>query len=119
MTTSKVQCYLDRCNYFLQRNCSHSSNIRYGSSQLGDLGSGAGKGGGGGGTIRESGGSFGKREAAQEEEYFYRQQKEQLSKLKDSLHDEISFHEEQIERHKEAIARNKKRVEELAAQNKK
>ena len=40
-------------------------------SQLGDLGSGAGKGGGGGGSIREAGGSFGKLEAAREEEYFY------------------------------------------------
>lgn len=39
-------------------------------SQLGDLGSGAGKGGGGGGSIREAGGSFGKMEAAREEEYF-------------------------------------------------
>lgn len=42
------------------------------SSQLGDLGSGAGKGGGGGGSIREAGGSFGKMEAAREEEYFYK-----------------------------------------------
>lgn len=42
-----------------------------GGSQLGDLGSGAGKGGGGGGSIREAGGAFGKREAAKEEEYFY------------------------------------------------
>lgn len=42
-------------------------------SQLGDLGSGAGKGGGGGGSIREAGGAFGKQEAAREEEYFYKQ----------------------------------------------
>lgn len=42
-------------------------------SQLGDLGSGAGKGGGGGGSIREAGGAFGKAEAAKEEEYFYKQ----------------------------------------------
>uniref|UniRef100_A0A1B0CN78 Uncharacterized protein n=1 Tax=Lutzomyia longipalpis TaxID=7200 RepID=A0A1B0CN78_LUTLO len=41
-------------------------------SQLGDLGSGAGKGGGGGGSIREAGGSMGRMEAAKEEEYFYR-----------------------------------------------
>lgn len=41
-------------------------------SQLGDLGSGAGKGGGGGGSIREAGGAFGKAEAAKEEEYFYK-----------------------------------------------
>lgn len=43
------------------------------SSQVGDLGSGAGKGGGGGGSIREAGGSFGKMEAANEEEFFYKQ----------------------------------------------
>lgn len=47
--------------------------MRYGSSQLGDLGSGAGKGGGGGGSIREAGGAFGKMEASREEEYFYKQ----------------------------------------------
>lgn len=41
-------------------------------SQLGDLGSGAGKGGGGGGSIREAGGAFGKMEAAREGEYFYK-----------------------------------------------
>lgn len=41
-------------------------------SQLGDLGSGAGKGGGGGGSIREAGGAFGKAEAAKEEEFFYK-----------------------------------------------
>jgi hypothetical protein len=46
---------------------------RYYSSQLGDLGSGAGKGGGGGGSIREAGGAFGKMEAAREEEFFYKQ----------------------------------------------
>ncbi|XP_053679582.1 ATPase inhibitor A, mitochondrial-like [Anopheles nili] len=51
-------------------------------SQVGEMGSGAGKGGGGGGTIREAGGSFGKMEAAHEEEYFYKQQREQLAKLK-------------------------------------
>ncbi|EEB20466.1 ATPase inhibitor, putative [Pediculus humanus corporis] len=84
------------------------------SSSLGEPGSGAGKGGGGGGTIREAGGSFGKREAALEDEYFYRQQKEQLAKLKDSISDEISFHQEQIARHQEAIERNRKRVEELS-----
>ncbi|XP_058063249.1 ATPase inhibitor A, mitochondrial [Anopheles bellator] len=51
-------------------------------SQVGELGSGAGKGGGGGGSIREAGGSFGKMEAAHEEEYFYKQQREQLQQLK-------------------------------------
>ncbi|XP_053661347.1 ATPase inhibitor A, mitochondrial-like [Anopheles marshallii] len=53
-------------------------------SQVGEMGSGAGKGGGGGGAIREAGGSFGKMEAAHEEEYFYKQQREQLAKLKTS-----------------------------------
>ena len=38
------------------------------------------------------------------------QQKEQLSKIKEDLHDEISFHEEQIQRHQEAINRYKKRI---------
>ncbi|XP_059608465.1 ATPase inhibitor mai-2, mitochondrial-like [Phlebotomus argentipes] len=55
-----------------------------GMSQLGDLGSGAGKGGGGGGSIREAGGSLGKMEAAKEEEYFYRKQREQLQKVKEA-----------------------------------
>lgn len=41
-------------------------------SQLGDLGSGAGRGGGGGGAIRAAGGAFGKREAFNEEEYFHK-----------------------------------------------
>lgn len=41
-------------------------------TQLGDLGSGAGKGGGGGGAIREAGGAFGRLEAAREEEFFYK-----------------------------------------------
>ncbi|XP_019868507.1 ATPase inhibitor mai-2, mitochondrial [Aethina tumida] len=82
-------------------------------SQIGDLGSGAGKGGGGGGSIREAGGAFGKIEAGREEEYFYKKQREQLQKLKSDLNDEISFHEEQIKRHQEAIARHKERVTEL------
>ncbi|XP_033250955.1 ATPase inhibitor A, mitochondrial-like [Drosophila miranda] len=50
-------------------------------SQIGELGSGAGKGGGGG-SIREAGGSFGKMEAAREKEFFHKQQKEQLKNLK-------------------------------------
>ncbi|KAL0268865.1 UNVERIFIED_CONTAM: hypothetical protein PYX00_010666 [Menopon gallinae] len=72
--------------------------------------SGSGKSG----SIREAGGAFGQREAAKEDEYFYRQQKEQLAKLKDTITDEIKFHEEQIKRHMEAIERNKKKVEEMA-----
>jgi len=123
------------------------------SGQLGDLGSGAGKGGGGGGSIREAGGGFGKMEAAREEEFFYKQvkkkcfmtgrdevahnlnkceicnrkfellraffvclklqQQAQLSKLKKDLHDEINFHEEQIQRHQEAIERHKHRVNDM------
>lgn len=47
-------------------------------SQVGDLGSGAGRGGGGGGSIREAGGAFGKLEAAREEEYFYKKVSELL-----------------------------------------
>lgn len=42
------------------------------SHQLGEMGSGSGKGGGGGGSIRAAGGAFGKMEAAHEEEYFYK-----------------------------------------------
>ncbi|XP_023717084.1 ATPase inhibitor mai-2, mitochondrial-like [Cryptotermes secundus] len=91
---------------------------RYYSGQLGDLGSGAGKGGGGGGSIREAGGAFGKLEAGREEEYFYKQQKEQLKKLKDDLKDEISFHEEQVKRHQEAIQRHKQRVKDIESKTK-
>ncbi|XP_065347773.1 ATPase inhibitor A, mitochondrial-like [Cloeon dipterum] len=87
--------------------------VRLMSGQLGDLGSGAGKGGGGGGSIRSAGGSFGKLEAANEEEYFYKQQREQLKQLKGELHGEIIFHEEQIQRHQEAIERHKKRVSDI------
>ncbi|CAD6221872.1 GSCOCG00005210001-RA-CDS [Cotesia congregata] len=78
---------------------------------VGERGSGAGKGGGGGGSIREAGGSFGKMEAANEDQYFYNQSKDQLAKLRDELHDEISFHEEQIKRHQEAITRHKSRIQ--------
>ncbi|XP_021932629.1 ATPase inhibitor mai-2, mitochondrial-like isoform X2 [Zootermopsis nevadensis] len=91
---------------------------RYYSSQLGDLGSGAGKGGGGGGSIREAGGAFGKIEAGREEEFFYKQQKEQLKKLKEDLKDEISFHEEQVKRHQEAIKRHKERVKDIESKSK-
>ncbi|KAG8239757.1 hypothetical protein J437_LFUL018195 [Ladona fulva] len=89
------------------------SQTRLCSSQVGDLGSGAGKGGGGGGSIRDAGGAFGKMEAAHEEEYFYKKQKEQLRKLKEDLHGEINFHEEQIKRHKAAIERHKERIDKL------
>ncbi|XP_033209150.1 ATPase inhibitor mai-2, mitochondrial-like isoform X2 [Belonocnema kinseyi] len=79
----------------------------------GEPGSGSGKGGGGGGAIREAGGSFGKMEAAREDQFFYNQQKEQLQKLREGIHDEISFHEEQIKRHQEAINRHKKRITDM------
>ncbi|CAK9795601.1 ATPase inhibitor mai-2, mitochondrial [Anthophora plagiata] len=88
------------------RNMASLSQVR----MVGERGSGAGKGGGGGGAIREAGGTFGKMEAAHEDQYFYNQQKEQIQKLKEDLHDEISFHEEQIKRHQEAINRHKKRI---------
>lgn len=42
------------------------------STQLGDLGSGAGQGGGGGGSIRAAGGAFGRLEAAHEEQFFHK-----------------------------------------------
>ncbi|KYM97588.1 hypothetical protein ALC62_11882 [Cyphomyrmex costatus] len=41
------------------------------------------------------------------------EQKEQLQKMRESLHDEISFHEEQIKRHQEAINRHKKRITDM------
>ncbi|XP_076395145.1 uncharacterized protein LOC105661758 isoform X1 [Megachile rotundata] len=80
---------------------------------VGERGSGAGQGGGGGGAIRDAGGSFGKMEAAHEDQYFYNQDKAKLQKLKEDLHDEISFHEEQIKRHQEAISRHKKRITDM------
>ncbi|KAG7200574.1 hypothetical protein KM043_001135 [Ampulex compressa] len=88
------------------RNMASMSQIR----MVGERGSGAGKGGGGGGSIRDAGGSFGKMEAAHEDQYFHNLQREQLKKMKEGLHDEISFHEEQIKRHEEAINRHKKRL---------
>lgn len=33
--------------------------------------------------------------------------------MRESLHDEISFHEEQIKRHQEAINRHKKRITDM------
>ncbi|RLU20401.1 hypothetical protein DMN91_007011 [Ooceraea biroi] len=80
---------------------------------VGERGSGAGKGGGTGGAIRDAGGSFGKMEAAHEDQYFYNLQKEQFQKMREGLHDEISFHEEQIKRHQEAINRHKKRITDM------
>ncbi|XP_018784725.1 PREDICTED: ATPase inhibitor A, mitochondrial [Bactrocera latifrons] len=82
-------------------------------SQLGDLGSGAGKGGGGGGSIREAGGAFGKMEAAREEEYFYKKQKEQLERLKNDQIHQAEFHAQQIKEHEEAIQRHKAFLENI------
>ncbi|XP_076294973.1 uncharacterized protein LOC143216087 [Lasioglossum baleicum] len=79
----------------------------------GEPGSGAGQGGGTGGSIRDAGGAFGKMEAAHENQYFYNLQKKQFQRLKEDLHDEISFHEEQIKRHQEAINRHKKRITDM------
>ncbi|XP_036331686.1 ATPase inhibitor A, mitochondrial-like [Rhagoletis pomonella] len=76
-------------------------------SQVGDLGSGAGKGGGGGGSIREAGGAFGKLEAAHEEEYFYNKQREQLKLLKNDQIHQAEFHAQQIKEHEKAIQRHK------------
>uniref|UniRef100_A0A1A9ZCN9 ATP synthase F1 subunit epsilon n=1 Tax=Glossina pallidipes TaxID=7398 RepID=A0A1A9ZCN9_GLOPL len=94
-----------QCRY---PNVSHLSKLLSSrSSQLGDLGSGAGKGGGGGGTIREAGGSFGKMEAAREEEYFYKKQLEQLERLKNDQIHQAEYHHQQIKEHEEAIERHK------------
>ncbi|OAD59256.1 ATPase inhibitor mai-2, mitochondrial [Eufriesea mexicana] len=100
---------MQRAILTISRNMASLSQVR----MVGERGSGAGKGGGGGGSIRDAGGSFGKMEAAHEDQYFYNLQKEQLQKLKEDLHDEISFHEEQIKRHQEAINRNKKRITDM------
>ncbi|XP_011311328.1 ATPase inhibitor mai-2, mitochondrial-like isoform X1 [Fopius arisanus] len=97
---------MQRATFIFSRRMASLSQAR----MSGEAGSGAGRGGGGGGAIRSAGGSFGKMEAAHEDQYFYNQQKEQLQKLRDGLHDEISFHEEQIKRHQEAINRHKKRI---------
>lgn len=69
--------------------------------------------GGKSGAIREAGGNFAKKEAADEEQYFRKLRTEQLAKLKEDLHDEISFHEEQIKRHQDSIARHKAKVTDL------
>ncbi|KAI8038684.1 hypothetical protein M5D96_008592 [Drosophila gunungcola] len=82
-------------------------------SQVGDLGSGAGRGGGGGGAIREAGGAFGKLEAAREEEYFYKKQREQLDRLKNDQIHQAEFHHQQIKEHEEAIQRHKEFLENL------
>lgn len=84
------------------------------SGQMGDLGSGAGRGGGDGGSIRSAGGAFGKLEAAREEEYFYNKQREQLERLKNDQIHQAEFHHQQIKEHEEAIRRHKKFLDALA-----
>jgi hypothetical protein len=88
-------------------------NVKY-SGQLGDLGSGAGRGGGDGGSIRQAGGAFGKMEAAREEEYFHNKQREQLERLKNDQIHQAEFHHQQIKEHEEAIRRHKKFLDALA-----
>ncbi|XP_051160213.1 ATPase inhibitor mai-2, mitochondrial-like [Leptopilina boulardi] len=100
---------MQRVPCIISRNMAFLSKAR----MSGEPGSGAGRGGGGGGSIREAGGAFGKMEAAREDQYFYNQQKKQLKELRDGLHDEISFHEEQIKRHQEAISRHKNRISDM------
>uniref|UniRef100_A0A915M8U5 ATP synthase F1 subunit epsilon n=1 Tax=Meloidogyne javanica TaxID=6303 RepID=A0A915M8U5_MELJA len=70
-------------------------------SQMGDMGSGAGKGGGSGGSIRDAGGAYGKMEAAREEEYFHKLKQAQLKALKQQLVREQSHHEEQAKHHQD------------------
>jgi len=53
------------------------------------------------------------RESALENEYFHKLQAQQLKKLKEHIHDEISHHEEQIKRHQEAIERHKQKSKDL------
>ncbi|XP_029977154.1 ATPase inhibitor A, mitochondrial-like [Salarias fasciatus] len=93
-------------NYLLRANLRRSifAQIRNASDQLGELGTGAGKGGGGGGSVRAAGGAFGKREAAEEERYFRQKEKEQLETLR-------KHHAEEIEHHKKEIGRLKKEID--------
>ncbi|GIY19201.1 hypothetical protein CEXT_363841 [Caerostris extrusa] len=85
----------------------------------GEWGSGAGKGGGSGGSVRDAGGSFGKMEAAREEEYFrktsksYNIKKEQITKLKSHLVDEIHHHEDSIKKLQDEIQRHQQKIKEL------
>nr|AFM87282.1 ATPase inhibitor, mitochondrial precursor [Callorhinchus milii] len=83
------------------------------SSQMGDLGSGAGKGGGGGGSIREAGGAFGKRQAAQEEKYFREQEAKALEFLKRHHYDEINIQEKEIKRLQKEIDRRQNILKQL------
>ncbi|XP_060589750.1 ATPase inhibitor mai-2, mitochondrial-like [Ruditapes philippinarum] len=90
-------------------------------SQVGGFGEGAGKGGGTGGSIREAGGSFGKMEAAHEEEYFRRLNARNMEELKRQHDEEMEAHikdniehlEQNLKAAQDAIARQKKRLENL------
>ncbi|XP_044260835.1 ATPase inhibitor B, mitochondrial-like [Tribolium madens] len=79
-------------------------------SQLGDLGSGVGRGGGGMGSIRIAGGAFGRIQAAREEGYFHKKQKQQMVKLREEIKDDIKFHREQIKKHEEAIKKHDEKM---------
>ncbi|XP_051892429.1 ATPase inhibitor B, mitochondrial [Pristis pectinata] len=83
------------------------------SSQLGELGKGAGKGGGGGGAIREAGGAFGTREAALEERYFKEKEREQIENLKKHHLEEIRHHEKEIQRLQDEVKRHKNQIKKL------
>ena len=84
----------------------------------GEFGSGSGKGGGSGGSIRDAGGAFGKMEAAREEEYFHKLKQAQLKEMKSQLAREVEHHENQLKNHADVIARHKRRMEELEAEQK-
>ncbi|KAM3727780.1 ATPase inhibitor mai-2 [Dirofilaria immitis] len=97
-----------------------SRSIKRGFTQMGDLGSGSGKGGGSGGTIRDAGGSFGKMQAAREEEYFKHLEKEQLKSLqlqyknlRKEMEREIEKHESHAREHKETAERLRRRINDL------
>lgn len=84
----------------------------------GDPGAGAGRGGGGGGSIREAGGAFGKMEAAREEQYFRKKEAEQISHLKEHIHDQISSHKKLIKQHEEEIQKAKETLKILEKESK-
>ncbi|VDP08376.1 unnamed protein product [Soboliphyme baturini] len=89
------------------------SGLAGGTGQIGEIGTGEGKGGGAGGTIRTAGGAFGRLEAAREEEYFYKEQQRQLAALHKHLKDEVEHHEQLIKHHMEAMERHKKKISEI------
>jgi len=68
---------------------------------------------GGAGAIREGGGAFGNREKAQEAAWANKQQQEQLKKLREHLHNEISEDEAEIKRLQDKIAKQKKLRDEI------